>query len=57
MPESGYAETTEEEHAHYCEMCGSVWVHEDESCVGPRWEGKMYWGSTWDCPRCAGDGR
>ena len=49
--EGGYS-TTELFHRHYCEQCGGVWMHDDESCVGPRWTGRMYtyMGGAWACP-------
>lgn len=44
--------STEFAHSHYCEECGGVWSHNDESCVGPRWNGRMYMNVQWTCPMC-----
>lgn len=49
--EGGYS-TTESFHRHYCEECGGVWEHADETCPGPRWTGRMYTGGMWKCPLC-----
>lgn len=43
-------ESSEEEHTHYCEMCGSTWSHQDVDCPGPRFTG--YYGQAFDCPLC-----
>lgn len=51
--DTGYAETTEPEHHHYCGGCNDIWSHQDESCVGPR---ATKLGSDYDCPFCMGEG-
>ena len=53
--EGGYSVDDSLVHRHYCEACGAVWSHADESCVGPRWTGHMAIGGAWDCPICVGD--
>jgi hypothetical protein len=45
---TGYAETDEPTHMHFCELCGSTWSHADEVCVGSRFAG--YYGAGYDCP-------
>lgn len=50
--DTGVTESSEQEHSHDCLMCG-VWSHQDESCVGPRYDGKaMSFAGTYDCPMC-----
>lgn len=51
--ETGWAVTDEPDHRHHCERCGGIWVHADESCVGPRWEGYRT-GGSYTCPMCEG---
>ena len=29
---SGFSETTEREHAHFCPRCEDAWVHFDDEC-------------------------
>lgn len=50
-PRGGFS-TTESFHRHYCEECGGVWGHADETCPGPRWTGRMVMGGMWKCPLC-----
>ena len=47
-----YVETTEPEHSHYCSLCGFVWKHQDESCVGPHFRGYGAYEPYYDCPEC-----
>lgn len=47
-------DTTELEHQHFCEICGALWAHADDSCPGPRWAGRSTWSCSWDCPMCEG---
>jgi hypothetical protein len=54
MTGTGYAETTEMSHSHYCDTCGGIWSHEDDGCPGPRYGGNLTDG-TWDCPICMED--
>ncbi len=49
--ESGWSETTEPEHRHYCDLCGGIWSHQDEMCEAPRWSG-YYSSGGYDCPMC-----
>jgi hypothetical protein len=46
--------TTEPEHVHYCDVCGQIWSHADESCEGPRHGGGRPILSTpsFECPMC-----
>jgi hypothetical protein len=48
--DSGWAESTEEEHDHLCGTCGDVWSHQDDACEGPRFE--SYRGPAFECPMC-----
>jgi hypothetical protein len=50
--EGGHSETDEIQHQHYCEECGGIWGHDDESCMGPRFAGRMKLGLAWTCPMC-----
>jgi len=52
MEESGYSESDGAYHQHFCEECGEIWSHDDESCVGPRFAGRATWGGKWTCPLC-----
>lgn len=36
--ESGYSETSEQPHYHYCHECDGVWEHQDDACQAPRYE-------------------
>ncbi len=41
-------ETTEDEHSHYCSLCGGIWKHSDADCEGERYGFTGYY----DCPAC-----
>ena len=45
---SGYSETTEEWHAHYCPICYCSWLHQDDLCEEPRFGTGP--GSVFKCP-------
>ena len=50
--DSGWVESTEEYHDHLCWKCGSVWTHQDESCMGPRFSSYGSGGAQFECPMC-----
>jgi hypothetical protein len=50
--EEAHSVTTEEEHSHYCRECGGVWIHADESCMGPRFRGYNPYDPSFTCPMC-----
>lgn len=53
--ETGYAETSEQDHHHFCTRCGSTWSHADDFCEvahdmpGPF---RRRYGSEMYCPQC-----
>ena len=47
--DTGYSTTTEDEHSHFCALCGGIWKHADEFCEGERYH--PYYGD-FDCPAC-----
>ena len=55
--DGGAYDTTESVHRHFCEECGGIWAHDDESCVGPRFAGRAVWGGKWTCPLCVDEPR
>ena len=50
-PSVPVVQTTEPEHDHWCEECGSVWSHADDDCLGPRLSAT----SQYTCPMCVDD--
>jgi hypothetical protein len=50
MEDTGWAETSEPEHTHYCTVCHSNWQHEDEVCP-------VAVDADYDCPACVDGGR
>jgi hypothetical protein len=46
------AETTEEEHAHYCALCGGTWWHADDFCEGPVFRSYSPYDGDFTCPQC-----
>jgi hypothetical protein len=54
-PDTGTATDDSAPHSHFCIRCGGVWSHEDEVCVGPRYQGFKTIVGDYDCPLCEGD--
>ena len=54
IEDSGWSETTEPEHQHYCARCGGVWGHKDEFCEVGRMPitGYYAYGAELTCPGC-----
>ena len=50
--DTGRTVTTEQDHRHYCALCGGTWVHADDSCVGPRFRGYSPYDPDFSCPIC-----
>ena len=54
MTDGGYSTTSEiDEHRHFCSLCGGVWSHIDESCIGSRFRTYSPYDPYYDCPACS----
>jgi len=52
MRETGCSTTTEDEHSHYCWVCGGIWKHSDESCDIERYKSLSVTTGDCLCPMC-----
>jgi predicted RNA-binding Zn-ribbon protein involved in translation (DUF1610 family) len=52
--ETGFAISSEGDHAHECPECGSVWLHQNDECEVDGALNPLGWYTGHTCPECDG---